>query len=90
VGRVFKKANRRFCEITGYSESELLDQSTRMLYTDEQEFEHVGRNLYSRLELHCIGSIETLWQRKDGKIINVLLNISPLDPIAVRLRHLAT
>ena len=80
VNRVVEKANRRFCEICGYTEEELLGQSTRMLYADEQEFERVGRELYQSAKDCGIGTMETRWKRKDGSIIDVALAICPLNP----------
>ena len=80
VNRVVKKANRRFCEICGYPEEEILGQSTRIFYADEQEFDRVGRELYQSLKDSGIGTLESRWKRKDGRIIDVTLAVSPLNP----------
>ena len=79
VNRVVVKANRRFCEICGYPEEELLGQSTRIFYADEQEFDQVGRELYQSLKDSGIGTLESRWKRKDGRIIDVALAVSPLN-----------
>lgn len=80
INRTFLRANRRFCEMIGYSEDELIGQSVRMAYPDDKEFDHAGRELYSGLEAYGIGTVETRLKRKDGTIIDVLISVAPLDP----------
>ena len=78
-GRIFQKLNNRMCEICGYTSEELIGQSSLMLYPDKAEFERVGCDLYTGLRKTGFNSIETVWQRKDGALINVLLSSSMLD-----------
>ncbi len=79
VDRIIHEANTRLCEITGYSEDELKGQSARMLYPTEADFRWVGEEKYAQIVRHGTGSVETKWQRKDGRIIDVLLNSTPID-----------
>lgn len=79
VNRVLKQANRYFCEMTGYTEAELLDQNSRMLYPSTDEYERVGRDKYAQIRNHGTGTVETRWQRKDGTVIDVLLSSTPID-----------
>jgi PAS domain S-box-containing protein len=79
-GRVFLEVNDRLCEMTGYSAGELIGKSARLLYPSEGEFEKVGSLVYNQVQRSRTGSIEAQWVRKDGKIIDVLLNTSPIDP----------
>lgn len=81
VTREIKKANRRFCEITGYQEDEILGKNTRVLYADESEYNRVGKILYDDLKANGIGKVESRWKRKDGSMIDVYLSISPLNPM---------
>lgn len=81
VDRIIKKANRRFCEIAGYPEEEILGKNTRIFYADESEYNRVGKILYDDLKANGIGKIESRWKRKDGSMIDVFLSISPLDPM---------
>ncbi len=79
VNRELKSVNSRLCEITGYNESELVGQSSRILYPSNEDFEFVGREKYNQIRNHGTGTVETRWQRKDGAIIEVLLSSTPLD-----------
>jgi PAS domain S-box-containing protein len=78
--RVFMQCNERLCEMTGYQADELIGRNARMIYPDDAEYQRVGREKYGQIREHGTGSIETLWLRKDGTVINVLLSSTPLDP----------
>jgi len=79
IERVLKQVNARICEMTGYSEEELIDQSARILYPGDEDYEYVGREKYRQLREHGTGSVETRWQSKDGRILDVLLSSTPMD-----------
>jgi PAS domain S-box-containing protein len=79
--RVFGWINEPFSRMTGYSPGELQGQSARMLYESEAEFERVGQVKYAGIQQHGTGSIETRWRRKDGKLIEVFLSSTPIDPL---------
>jgi PAS domain S-box-containing protein len=78
--RIIKQANERFCEIVGYSQAELLGKNARMLYTSDEDFEYVGKEKYAQINKRGIGTVETQLQRKDGKVIDVLLSSTAIDP----------
>lgn len=78
--RVLKRINDRICEMTGYSRDELLRHSSRMLYPTSKDFDYVGREKYAQISKWGTGTVETQWKRKDGKIFDVLLSSTPLDP----------
>jgi len=79
-GRVFREANPRVCQMTGYSREELIGQSARILYPTEEEFEFVGAEKYRQIAESGLGTVETRWVTKDGHIIDVLLSSTPTDP----------
>jgi PAS domain S-box-containing protein len=81
IHRVFGWTNEQFTTMTGYSRGELLGQSARMLYDREAEFERVGQVKYSSIEQYGTGSLETRFRRKDGKLIDVFLSSTPIDPL---------
>jgi two-component system, cell cycle sensor histidine kinase and response regulator CckA len=77
--RVNIKVNNSLCKISGYSEKELLEQDSRLFYTDEDEYNRVGKELIAQIKKEGFGVIETRNKRKDGEIIDVLLYLSPFD-----------
>ncbi|AGW14879.1 PAS domain S-box protein [Megalodesulfovibrio gigas] len=79
VNRTFARMNEKLFAMTGFSEQELLGRNARMLYPDEDEYEFVGREKYRQISEYGTGTVETRWQRKDGRIIDVLLSSTPLD-----------
>jgi len=77
--RVLNQVNERICEMTGYSEEELIGQNARVLYPSDEDYEYVGRKKYKQIRDHDTGTVETRWKRKDGFIIDVLLSSTPMD-----------
>lgn len=80
LDRTLKQVNDRVCEMVGYSREELVGESARILYASEEEFERVGRVKYAQIRERGTGTIETLWKKRDGTPIDVLLSSTPLDP----------
>ncbi len=80
VDRVILNVNDRFCEITGYSQDELVGQSARKVYPSTEEYEYVGLEKYRQIAECGSGSAETRFRRKDGRIVDILLSSTPLDP----------
>lgn len=77
--RILLSVNQKVCTITGYSEAELVGQSSRMLYPTQDDFDYVGAEKYRQIALFGVGTVETRWRRKDGVLIDVLLSSAPLD-----------
>ncbi|HDT15424.1 MAG TPA: PAS domain S-box protein, partial [Firmicutes bacterium] len=78
--RVLIEVNPFFSRMTGYDREELSGKNARMLYASENEYERAGREKYGMMEKKSIGSVETQWKRKDGRIIDVMISSTPLDP----------
>jgi PAS domain S-box-containing protein len=76
---MFKQVNKRMCEMTGYSNEELVGQNARMLYICDDDYEHVGREKYRQICDLGTGTVETRWKCKDSHIIDVLLSSTPID-----------
>jgi PAS domain S-box-containing protein len=76
--RVILEVNNRLCQMTGYSTSELIGKSARVLYPTDEEFERVGRDKYSMIARTGTGTVQTQWKKKDGSLVDVLLSSSPL------------
>ncbi len=80
--RVLKQVNERICQMTGYAKDELLEQSARMFYPSQADYDWVGQEKYRQIREHGTGSVETRWQHKDGRLLDILLSSTPLDPPA--------
>jgi PAS domain S-box-containing protein len=80
ANRAFLEVNDRLCEMTGYSAAELVGKSARVLYSSPEEFDRVGTVKYDQIRLSGTGTIETSWVTKDGRVIDVILSSTPLDP----------
>lgn len=78
--RVFQDINETMTVLTGYSREELMGQSARMLYASDADYEYVGTEKYRRILEQSVGSVETRWRCKDGKIIDVFLSSTPITP----------
>jgi PAS domain S-box-containing protein len=80
--RVAVWANRAMYDLLGYEEKEEFPKgrTTRMFYTDDEEFARVGRELFSTLEETGIGRMDTKWVRKDGKVLYCYVQATLLDP----------
>ena len=78
--RIIKQANDRLCEMVGYSREELLENSARILYPTDEDYEYVGKEKYAQIAKRGTGTVETRWMRKDGGIIKVLMSSTPLNP----------
>ena len=79
IDRNFQFVNDRFAEMLGYTVEELIGKLARVVYPSDQEFERVGKVKYDQIEEKGVGTLETVMQKKDGSIINVLLSSAPID-----------
>jgi len=78
--RTFLEVNDRLCQMTGYPAGELVGKSARTVYPSDEEFERVGTLKYNQIRQNGTASIETRWVTKDGTGIDIILNVTPLDP----------
>ena len=76
---IIKEANDHLCEMVGYPEKELIGQSLRVFYQSDEEFDRIAPAERGISQQCQTGTIETIWCRKDGTLINVLLGLTPLD-----------
>ncbi|MEZ5358214.1 MAG: PAS domain S-box protein [Candidatus Zixiibacteriota bacterium] len=66
--------------MTGFSRNELIGESARILYADEDEFDRVGDVKYRQIHATGSGSLDTKWKTKAGEMIDILLCSTALDP----------
>jgi PAS domain S-box-containing protein len=79
VNRIFLELNDTFCKMTGYSRKELIGKSSELIYATKEEYENDGAKKYRQISEKGIGSVETRFKCKNGKILNIFLSSAPLD-----------
>ena len=89
IDRRLLKINHSFSRITGYSEEELLGQTTQHLYVNDEEFSRVGQ-AYEDIERDGLGMAESRLRRKDGSLMYALICLSPVNPSDVKAGVIAT
>lgn len=86
--RTIRRVNARIVEFFGYSEHELIGQTPRLLYVDDESYAQAGRKTYAPSPGNGPTSVEAIHRRKDGTLVNVLLKstlIDPVDPASDRI-----
>lgn len=78
LNRVIQRVNDKFCEMLTYSREELIGQDARMIYPTQEDYEWVGKEKYRQIADYGIGTVETRFKTKDGKIIDILLSSAPM------------
>ena len=79
VNRVIQEVNEEFCRMVGYSKEELIGKNARMIYPSDRDFDYAGEEMLRQIGERGLGTVETVFRRKDGRIINVLIRGTPLD-----------
>lgn len=74
--RIIRWVNKKLCEITGYTASELKDQSTRILYESDEEYVRVGKAVYCGMP-EC--STRTKIRKKNGDLLLCTLHVVVVD-----------
>lgn len=80
VNKVFTWVSESFIEMVGYLEKDILGKSTRFIYPNDEEFEKVDQIKTEEIKKQGYGIIDTTFERKDGKVIDVDLRFIGLDP----------
>jgi PAS domain S-box-containing protein len=78
--RIIEWTNGQISGITGYTPEELKGKSARILYPSDEEFDRVGRIQNADVRSKGTGSIVTVWQSKDRRLVDILLSSTPIDP----------
>ena len=77
--RVITLCNRRYEEMFGYGEGEMLGHTTRMLYLSDADYQAIGERAYSSLDRGEPYLEELQLKRKDGSIFWGYLHGRALD-----------
>ena len=76
--RILQYVNEHLLTLLGYSEDEMVGHSSSIFYSTIDDFEKIG-DLYKELETKTSVSAEAKVKRKDGKIIDLIIGLSPID-----------
>lgn len=76
--RVIQWVNESLCTMLGFSPEELVGQSTRILYGNDEEFQRVGDLFYPQIINDGFGELDTRFCHKDGYLLDIHLRSSPL------------
>jgi PAS domain S-box-containing protein len=78
VNRIIIEVNDMLCQMMGYSKMELIGKDVELFYLSKEDYEIAGKEIYSKIAETGYKRIEVKWKHKDGKIIDVLLSLSPI------------
>jgi PAS domain S-box-containing protein len=80
VDRIFTELNPGFCKMLGYAADELIGMPARELYLSDEDYEGVGRLGYVWEHEDSVATSECRYKCKDGRIIDVFLTLTAIDP----------
>jgi PAS domain S-box-containing protein len=80
VNRVITEVNDRFCEMTGYSRTELLGRDIGIVFACENGNQDTGTGPFGEGGEFGTGTAEARLQKKDGTVIAVLVSSTLLNP----------
>lgn len=80
VDRKLEWANTAMYSMVGCEEGSLMGKSARILYSDREEYERVGREFNACTEKHKTCEVKTVWIRKDGSLFDCVLRMNSLYP----------
>jgi PAS domain S-box-containing protein len=78
--RIIFEVNDWVTRILGYSADELVGRSSRVLFMNEGDYDALGADFYAQLRERGVAEIETLYRKKTGEPVDVLLRGVPFDP----------
>ncbi len=77
--RIIQSVNQAWCDISGYSESDIVGRHPRILHVDEEDYERVDQEFSLNLQKRGIVSIQAKNRRKDGVLRDVILTATALS-----------
>ncbi|MFO7895698.1 MAG: PAS domain S-box protein, partial [Candidatus Cloacimonadales bacterium] len=78
LDRNLLEVNDYLSNLLGYNKEELIGKSARILYPTLEDYEYVGREKYRQITENGTGTVETRFQTKKGKILDILLSSTPI------------
>ncbi len=78
--RIIAWANDTLAAMSGHSIEEMTGRNMRFLYSNDEEFRRVGDVVYRAIHRGGTAVLETKMARKDGKVIDILVQGVAADP----------
>lgn len=78
--RQFVRANRKLEEMCGYTEAELKNNTTEILYYSSKEYQNIGSQSYPLIRKGMTYEMEHLMRRKNGTPFWCRVKIKVIDP----------
>ncbi len=86
--RVLRKTNKKMAEMFGHDIEEMQNQTTRLLFLSQEEYEAFGQEAYPVVDRGGIYTSECLMRRKDGERFWVRLVGTAIDPLALEAGYI--
>ncbi len=81
INRRIDWINKAMVDMLGHREkAALLGRDAAILYSDFEEYQRVGRELYTAVDGAEIRCLETKWVRENGSVLDCCLQVCAVDP----------
>ncbi len=72
--------NDKMVSIIGYTTEDMKSMGSRTLYPDDEEFARGGKVVYGEVRRGNIGTTNTRWVHKNGKMLDIHVSAAGIDP----------
>ena len=79
VNQIIKEVNHSLCEMLGYSREELINSNSSVIYASIDDYESIRKEMNKKIRSGNLYTEELKWRRKDGEMIDVMMNATKMD-----------
>ncbi|MCP5063785.1 MAG: PAS domain S-box protein [Ignavibacteriae bacterium] len=76
--RILEFVNNHLLTLMGYEKEEMIGKDSKIFYESLEHYDKIG-NLYAKLQNNEIASEESRIKNKLGKVIDIIITLSPID-----------
>jgi PAS domain S-box-containing protein len=77
--RITRWTSENMSSLNGYSPEEMHGRGSRFIYRTDEEFERVGEVVFGEVKRGGIGSTDTQWIHKNGRILDIHIIAAAID-----------